>query len=92
MRIPDLSLLFEQFAGGGGIHDECAEDFQVRVGQQRAEGLGARAAANAALAGHQNDVAGVKPKWHLVKAQQKRALCTSFSAQAAFLRRQPPSR
>jgi hypothetical protein len=54
--------------------------------------LGARAAANAALAGHQNDVAGVKPKWHLVKAQQKRALCTSFSAQAAFLRRQLPNR
>ena len=44
--------LLQEFPGGGGIHDERAEDFQIRVGQQRAEGLGACAAANATLAGH----------------------------------------
>ena len=50
------TFLLEQLFRGGGIHDERAEDFQARVGQQRAEGLGACAAANAALAGVQVSV------------------------------------
>ena len=34
-----LNLLLEQFPGSGGIHDERAEDFEARVGQERAQGL-----------------------------------------------------
>ena len=33
--------LFEQFPGRGGVHDERAEDFELWVGQQRAQGFGA---------------------------------------------------
>jgi hypothetical protein len=46
----------QQVSGCGGVHDEGAEDFELWVGQQRAQGFGAGATANAALAGHQDEV------------------------------------
>jgi hypothetical protein len=36
---PRFQRLFEQVPGRGGVHDERTEDFELWVGQQRAQGF-----------------------------------------------------